>query len=420
MRTLSSAKLEVPTTGGDQANRTVSIRNGTTPTNAWPSNRSGSSGSGTIRRASSVGSGQWANSSWFQLCPITHRPSGSGPGRWAVSASPRRWAAAARRGRAGEEGRHSGNTRVAGGDSVESIDRRRGEGAGGRGTISMTGSEGATPGLDGGALVEAIPELREHDGLEVETIVNLPSAHLSLGDQLDICRAARDAARRGSGVVVTHGTDTLEETAMLCDVLHDADAPIVFTGAIRPSSARRRRRPRQPQRRRQRRRQRRPPPAWACSSSSAARSITPAACARPTPRRWWRSARRRPGRSGRVTEGHPTIWSRVPRNPPLDPPDLDQRVLIVPTTAGDDGTLARAALDTEPDGVVIGTLGAGHLAPPLLELWREVAERIPVVAYCRAERGVILNGTYGYPAPSATCAGRRSSPPASSRPRRRG
>ena len=73
-------------------------------------------------------------------------------------------------------------------------------------------------------------------------------------------------------------------------------------------------------------------------------------------------------------------------------------MLIVPTTAGDDGTLARAALDTDPDGVVIGTLGAGHLAPPLLDLWREVAEGIPVVAYCRAERGVILTGTYGYPA----------------------
>ena len=69
------------------------------------------------------------------------------------------------------------------------------------------------------------------------------------------------------------------------------------------------------------------------------------------------------GPLGRVTEGHPTIWSRVPRNQPLDPPDLDRRVVVVPTGAGDDGSLARAALATEPDGAVIGTLGAGHLGP---------------------------------------------------------
>ncbi len=71
-------------------------------------------------------------------------------------------------------------------------------------------------------------------------------------------------------------------------------------------------------------------------------------------------------------------------------------MLVVPTVAGDDCTLARAALATLPDGVVIGTLGAGHLAPPLLDMWAEAAEQMPVIAYCRPERGVILNSTYGY------------------------
>jgi L-asparaginase len=97
-----------------------------------------------------------------------------------------------------------------------------------------------------------------------------------------------------------------------------------------------------------------------------------------------------------VTEGHPIMWSRMPRNPPLDPPNLDKSVLIVPTAAGDDGTLARAALSTNPDGAVIGTLGSGHLSPPVLDLWAQAAETIPVVAYCRPERGVILMATYGY------------------------
>jgi L-asparaginase len=72
-------------------------------------------------------------------------------------------------------------------------------------------------------------------------------------------------------------------------------------------------------------------------------------------------------------------------------------VLVVPTTAGDDGSLAQAALACAPDGIVIGTLGAGHLHPDLMKLWAEVSERMPVVAYCRPERGVVLKSTYGYP-----------------------
>ena len=121
----------------------------------------------------------------------------------------------------------------------------------------MTGEAGATPELDAEALVAASrasppPRARSADGHQPAQ--RAPDAR----DQLQICREARDAARRGIGVVVTHGTDTLEETAMLCDVLHDAEAPIVFTGAIRPASAPGRRRPREPRRRGQRRRQRRP------------------------------------------------------------------------------------------------------------------------------------------------------------------
>src|SRR5256885_5152265 len=105
------------------------------------------------------------------------------------------------------------------------------------GTIGMTGSGGAQPDLDAAAIVGRTSGLEEFAGLETRTLMNKPSAHLTGADQLQICRAARDASRRGIGVVVTHGTDTLEETAMLCDVLHDADAPIVFTGAIRPATA---------------------------------------------------------------------------------------------------------------------------------------------------------------------------------------
>ncbi len=262
------------------------------------------------------------------------------------------------------------------------------------GTIGMGGAS-ATPRFDAEALVAAVPGLAERDGLELRDLLSIPSTHLSLADMLEICRAARAAAREGVGVVVTHGTDTLEETAMLCDVMHDAEAPIVFTGAIRSATSAGADGPANLL------------DAVAVAESAVATGlgtlvvfggeIHHARCARKTDVTSLTAfGSPQTGPLGRVTEGRPAIWSRPARWVALDPPDLERRVAIVPAWAGDDGSLARAVLGAEPDGVVIVTLGGGHLPPELLALWAGAAEQIPVVACCRPERGVVLHTTYGY------------------------
>jgi L-asparaginase len=263
------------------------------------------------------------------------------------------------------------------------------------GTISMTGEGGATPDLDADALLAGIPALAADDRVDARTVSTLPGAHLTLDDQLAICRQARDAAGEGLGVVVTHGTDTLEETAMLCDIVHQGDGPIVFTGAIRPASALGADGPANCV------------DAVSVAASEAAAGLGVLVCfggeihhARTVRKTDTTSpvafASPQTGPLGRVSDGRTTIWSRIERNPPLDPPDLNQRVFVVPTAAGDDGALARAALAAEPDGVVLVALGAGHLPPPLIELWSEAAERTPVVVCCRPGRGPLLRATYGF------------------------
>ncbi|MBV9416531.1 MAG: asparaginase, partial [Solirubrobacterales bacterium] len=103
------------------------------------------------------------------------------------------------------------------------------------GTIAMRG-ERAVPALDASELVEQLPQVAGFH-LEAETLLSLPSAELTLSDALDLARRAGDAASVGEGVVLTTGTDTMEEVAMVCALTYAGEAPIVITGANRPGSA---------------------------------------------------------------------------------------------------------------------------------------------------------------------------------------
>ncbi|MBG6218696.1 L-asparaginase [Arthrobacter sp. CAN_A6] len=71
--------------------------------------------------------------------------------------------------------------------------------------------------------------------VEVVDVMRKGSYQLTFTDMLSICSSIRQALNDPLvlGVVVTHGTDTTEETAYLADLLHDDPRPVVFTGAQR-------------------------------------------------------------------------------------------------------------------------------------------------------------------------------------------
>src|SRR6202012_4516536 len=104
------------------------------------------------------------------------------------------------------------------------------------GTIASTpAAGGVVPRLSGADLLTSVPGL-DRAGLEVKVhdFRQVPSSSLTIGDILDLAVAIREQVGAGAdGVVVSQGTDTIEETVFLLDLLYDGEAPVVFTGAMR-------------------------------------------------------------------------------------------------------------------------------------------------------------------------------------------
>ncbi|CAN5764568.1 asparaginase [soil metagenome] len=80
-------------------------------------------------------------------------------------------------------------------------------------------------------LVRAVPCLAELADIEAETVLRVGSHSLSF-DQIHAL-AARIATVKAEGVIVTQGTDTLEETSFLLDLLVERDIPVIVTAAMR-------------------------------------------------------------------------------------------------------------------------------------------------------------------------------------------
>lgn len=105
---------------------------------------------------------------------------------------------------------------------------------------AASGPDSYTAGtIAGEALLAAVPGMRERADIIVEPCLALDSKNMTPDHWLHIVRSVRSVLEREdvAGIVVTHGTDTLEETALVLELLLPAAKPVVVTGAMRPSDA---------------------------------------------------------------------------------------------------------------------------------------------------------------------------------------
>lgn len=269
------------------------------------------------------------------------------------------------------------------------------------GTIAsaVTPGVGATPSLDIGEMVKAFPSANRAAHVVHQASKQVASSHMTLRDLLDMRQLIRDSLTRGSsGVVITQGTDTMEEIAFGLDLLHQGAAPIVVTGAMRNASL---------------------PGADGPANLVAAIQVAASPLARDlgtlvvmndeihAARFVRKSHTANPGafRSflagpiGWVAEDDVRISLKPIRRPHIDVPDdaCPPPVALLKLSIGDDGRLLKCVSEAGFAGVVIEGFGGGHVtqqmaAPDILD---PLVATLPVVLASRAGNGEVLRSTYG-------------------------
>ncbi len=272
------------------------------------------------------------------------------------------------------------------------------------GTISMTApphssadsvaSPGLAPTLVGPDLLGAL-DLPGDVVVDPVDVTQVDSSALTFTTCLQTLALADEAVEsaEADGVVVVQGTDTLEETAYLWDLVWRHSAPFVVTGAMRAPES---------------------PGADGPANLLAAVSVAASPdcadqgalvvigdeihAARYVAKRHASSpaAFVSPGFGpvGQMQEAAPLLSARVPRRAVLAVPTHHRQVALVRAAIGDDARVYRAAADLA-DALVVDGFGAGQVRPEVAEVLLDVARDKPVVLASRTGAGAVATSTYG-------------------------
>jgi L-asparaginase len=265
------------------------------------------------------------------------------------------------------------------------------------GTISTKRSgAGAVPALDAEALAAATRQSGREVAISARNVLRMSSRGITPANMWDLATAVGEEIRGGSdGVVITHGTDTLEETAYALSLLVPTPVPVVLTGAMRvPGSP----------------------------GEDGPANLAAAVAVAATPgfsaygpvvvlqdeihlARWVAKVHSTrvaafgsppAGPVGMVVEGRAVSFFGPPPSACLPRPAAPcKRVELLWSVAGSDGLVVDAIRD-RVDGLVVAGAGAGHVAPPLAEALVEASARgVAVVLASRCASAQVLRETYG-------------------------
>ena len=256
---------------------------------------------------------------------------------------------------------------------------------------------GPVPALSGEEIIARVEGLTDLAEIEVINFGLLPGPHMTPQKMWELARsvAVRLEDARIAGVVITHGTDTLEETAYLHDLVLHSSKPVVLVGAMRNSSEL----------------------SWdgPANLRSAVRvaldpgardlgvlvvmgdQLLAAAEATKTHTEAVDTFQSRDfGPLGVVDKDRIIVVRRPVPHERIKATQLVERVEIIKLAAGADGRMIQFAADDGARGLVIEGLGRGNVTVAALPaIAHAIREDIPVVITSRCPRGRVLD-TYAY------------------------
>ncbi|MDV2428101.1 asparaginase [Corynebacterium tuberculostearicum] len=264
------------------------------------------------------------------------------------------------------------------------------------GTIASTHDKtgAVVPTVTGSKLVEPLSGTFDKDKLtlEVKDIAKLDSSAMTLDDTDTIIEAVNKELRRDDvdGVVVTHGTDSMEETAIAVDTFQDSDKPVALTGAMRPFDD--------------------PDPDGPDNLALAVKTVTdPSNKGRGTFIAFADHVIPARGAFKSDTTKADGFANNNGKKQPQRPPALkhqplgNTRVDIIAAYPGAPADLIQRSLDSGAESIVIEGMGAGNIGDELAQAAKAAAKKVPVVLTTRVDHGPV-EGIYGGAGGGATLA----------------
>ena len=248
--------------------------------------------------------------------------------------------------------------------------------------MKVVPGRGAVPAQSGQEILDQVPQLAALAAITCEDFDRLPGPHWSPERMFALARHLDEALAGGAfvGAVVTHGTDTLEETTYLLDLVLRTDRPVVLTGAMKTADD----------------------PAWDGPGNlvAAVRAVI-------APETWGggvavvmgeriHGARHVVKSHTESLEAFTSTGGGPPERERIATDALDPRVDLITASVGCDGRFVRHAVATGARGIVVTALGSGNVPPAMLEgIRRAVEAGLPVVVASRCAGGATAP-RYGY------------------------